>query len=70
MNAMMDGAYGFRSGLPAEATEFDRFGEMIFSRACQILEADGSDSLIADAPGFVQDGVSWWTIPPGREPFV
>ena len=66
---MMDGTYGFRSGLPAEATEFDRFGEMIFSRAWQILEADGSVSLIADAPGFVQDEVSWWTIPPALELF-
>ncbi len=67
---MMDGTYGFRSGLPAEAIEFDRFGEMILSGAWQILEADGSVSLIADVPGFVQDEDSWWTIPSGREPFV
>ena len=60
---MIDGTYGFRSGLPAEATEFDQFGEMILSGAWQILEADGSVSLIADAPGFVQDEDSWWTIP-------
>jgi hypothetical protein len=70
MNALMDGAYGFRSGLPAEATEFDRFGEMIFSGAWRILTSDGRVSLIADAPGFVQDEDSWWTIPPGREPFA
>ncbi len=70
MNAMMDGTYGFRSGLPAEATEFDQFGEMILSGAWQILEADGSVSLIADAPGFVQDGVSWRMIPAVLESFA
>ncbi len=66
---MMDGTCGFRSGLPAEATDFDRFGEMILSGAWQILEANGSVSQIADAPGFVQDEVSWRMIPSVLESF-
>ena len=52
-----------RSNLPAEATEFDQFGEMISSRVWQTLASDGSVSLIADAPVFVQDEVTWTSIP-------
>jgi hypothetical protein len=52
-----------RSDLPAEATEFDQFGEMISSGAWQTLASDGSVALIAEAPVFVQDEVTWTTIP-------
>ena len=52
-----------RSDLPAEATEFDQFGEMISSGLWQTIASNGSVSLIVDAPVFVQDEVSWTTKP-------
>jgi hypothetical protein len=59
-----------RSDLSAEATEFDRFGEVIFSGVWQTVASDGSVSLIADAPVSVQDEVTWRTIPPAQETFA
>lgn len=52
-----------RSDLPADATEFDEFGEIISSGEWQTLALGGGVAWIAEAPIFIQEEVTWTTIP-------
>jgi hypothetical protein len=52
-----------RSDLPADATEFDLFGEIISSGEWQMLALGCGVARLAEAPVFIQEEVTWTANP-------